>query len=158
MYDPRRTLCGGDIDRNGRDCDYPIPFVSFFSFCWLTKERVALTPTHRPQSPLLRPARSPKYTPTTTNTPPLRVLPSSLHRLCYRWYPLQLLSLLLATPARIPRTDRLLRFGAVGHLDGVPVSVPYDGAVDALAALLPANIDPRPVVGVAGDMLARYTS
>jgi len=46
----------------------------------------------------------------------------------------------------------------VGHLDGVPVFVPYDGVVDALAALLPADIDPRPVVGVAGDMLARYTS
>ena len=46
----------------------------------------------------------------------------------------------------------------MGHLDGVPVSVPYDGVVDALAALLPTDIDPRPVVGVAGDMLARYTS
>ena len=46
----------------------------------------------------------------------------------------------------------------MGHLDGVPVSVPYDGVVDALASLLPADIDPCPVVGVAGDMLARYTS
>ena len=46
----------------------------------------------------------------------------------------------------------------MGHLDGVPVSVPYDGVVDALAALLPADINSRPVVGVAGDMLARYTS
>ena len=46
----------------------------------------------------------------------------------------------------------------MGYLDGVPVSVPYDGVVDALAALLPADINPRPVVGVAGDLLARYTS
>ena len=46
----------------------------------------------------------------------------------------------------------------MGYLDGVPVSVPYDGVVDALAALLPTDIDPHPVVGVAGDMLACYTS
>jgi hypothetical protein len=46
----------------------------------------------------------------------------------------------------------------VGYLDGVPVFVPNDGVVDALAALLPTHIDPRPVVGVAGDMLARYAS
>ena len=46
----------------------------------------------------------------------------------------------------------------MGYLDGVPVSVPYDGVVDALAALLSTDIDPCPVVGVAGDMLARYTS
>ena len=36
--------------------------------------------------------------------------------------------------------------------------MPYNGIVDALASLLPADIDPRPVVGVAGDMLACYTS
>lgn len=46
----------------------------------------------------------------------------------------------------------------MGYLDGIPVFVPYDGVVDALAALLPTDIDPRPVVGAAGDMLARYTS
>ena len=46
----------------------------------------------------------------------------------------------------------------MGLLDGVPVSVPYDGVIDALAALLPTDIDPCPVVGAAGDMLARNTS
>ena len=85
MHDPWRTLCGGDGDGNGRACDYPIPFVSFFSFCWLTRES-SIDTYPRPQSPLVRPTGSPKYTPTTTNAPPL--CPSSLHCSCYRWYPL----------------------------------------------------------------------
>lgn len=82
-------LCAGETET---ETDEPVITPSLlcpcFLFCCLTRESVASTPTHRPQSPLLRPTRSPKYTPTTTNAPPLRVFPTSLHRPRYLWYPL----------------------------------------------------------------------